>query len=305
MKNPQPVGIQKHRHDKSEIIFYCALMILPLIQIGIFYFGVNFQTILMAFQHYDAFTDTFTWDFQSNINTFLTEVSTSGFWEMMKNSFWIYIFTQLAGTALAVLFAYYIYKRHWGSTFFRFMLFLPSVIPAILLTVLYKDTVGLGVPAWLDYLFGVQCDNPFSFSGDGLRYMLVTLFTIWTGFAAQVLIYSATMDRIDSGIIEAGKMDGASPWQEFRHLILPNIMPAVSVFIVTGIACFFTNDNNIFNFLSWGAMPQEKTIGYYLYILVFNGKTGYCYSAFLGLICSVILIPVVTVVRKLLNREDD
>lgn len=62
------------------------------------------------------------------------------------------------------------------------------------------------------------------------------------------------MDRIDTSVIEAGKMDGASPMQEFLHIILPNILPAVSVFLVTGLACFFTNDNNVFNFLSWQAI---------------------------------------------------
>ena len=305
MKTPQPVGLNKRHRDKKDLIFYCALIILPLIQICIFYFGVNFQTIFMAFQKYSTKKGTFSWDFWSNINRFKGEVSEGGFWEMIKNSFWIYIFTQLAGTVLAVLFAYYIYKRHMGSLFFRFMLFMPSIIPAILLTVLYKDTVGLGVPAWMEYLFGKNMENLFSLPHGGTRYILITLFTVWTGFAAQTLIYSATMDRVDSSLIEAGKVDGASPWQEFRHIILPNILPAVSVFIVTGIACFFTNDNNVFNFLSTSAPTQESTIGYYLYKLVVNGESGYCYSAFLGLLCSMILIPVVTVVRKLLNREDD
>ena len=305
MRIKETAGIKRPRRNKKDIIFYSVLIFLPLVQIAIFYFGVNFQSILMAFQRYDAFTDTFTWDIRTNIDRFLTDVSTPGFWEMMKNSFWVYIFTQLAGTALAILFAYYIHKKHSGHNFFRFMLFLPSVIPAILLTVIYKDAVGLGLPAWLEYLFGKVLSNPFATSADGLRYVLITLFTIWTSFASQVLIYSATMDRIDFSIIEAGKIDGTTPWQEFRHLILPNIAPAVSVFIVTGLAGFFSNDNNIYNFLSWNAMPQEKTIGYLLYTLVVDGKTGYCYSAFLGLICSLILIPVVTVVRKLIDRGDD
>ncbi|MCQ2418356.1 MAG: sugar ABC transporter permease [Clostridia bacterium] len=306
MKTPQPVGLNKKHRDKRDLIFYCALMILPLIQLCIFYFGVNFQTIMMAFQRFDV-EDGYSWDLHSNINWFLNDqVRTAGFWAMVKNSFMIYLYTQLAGTVLAILFAYYIYKRHAGSLFFRFMLFLPSIIPAILLTVLYKKTVGLGVPAWLQYLFGKVVEDPFSPTADGnIRYTLITLFTVWTGFAAQTLIYSATMDRIDSSIIEAGKVDGASPWQEFRHIILPNILPAVSVFIITGIACFFTNDNNVFNFMSTSASPHDKTIGYLLYTLVVNGETGYCKSAFLGLICSIILIPVVTVVRKLLNREDD
>lgn len=305
MKTPQPVGLNKKRRDKRDLLFYCALIILPLVQLCIFYFGVNFQTICMAFQKYDASKGVFRWDFHTNINRFLTDVKTSGFWEMVKNSFWIYLYTQLAGTFLAILFAYYIYKRHPGSLFFRFMLFVPSVIPGILLVSLYKQTFGLGVPAWLQYLFGKVIDDPFSLPNGGLRYIYITIFTVWTGFAAQTLIYSATMDRIDSSIIEAGKVDGASPWQEFIHIILPNILPAVSVFVITGLACFFTNDNNVFNFLSVSADPHEKTIGYLLYFLVVNKEPGYCYSAFLGLICSIILIPVVTVVRKLLNREDD
>lgn len=305
MKDKETKKIKRHRCDRRDLVFYWGLLALPLVQIAIFYFGVNFQTILMAFQRYDAFTDSFIWDVGTNVSKFLTEIKTPGFWEMMKNSFWVYIFTQLAGTALAILFAYYIYRKRLGSNFFRFMLFLPSVIPAILLTVIYKDAVGLGLPAWLEFLFGKLVSNPFVTSADGLRYLLITLFTIWTSFAGQVLIYSATMDRVDTSIIEAGKIDGTTTWQEFRHLILPNIAPAVSVFIVTGIACFFSNDNNVYNFLSWNAMPQEKTVGYLLYTLVVDGKTGYCYSAFLGLICSLILIPVVTIVRKLIDRGDD
>lgn len=296
-------GIKKHRRDKKDVIFYCALMILPIVQICIFYFGVNFQSILMAFQRYDVYTDTFIWDFKTNLSKFELEVSTAGFWTMMKNSLGVYLVTQLAGTALAILFAYYIHKKRLGNNFFRFMLFLPSVIPAILLTVIYKDTIGLGLPAWLEYFFDKVMDNPFIMGGS--RYTLITVFTVWTSFASQVLIYSATMDRVDTSIIEAGKVDGTNSWQEFRYLIMPNIMPAVTVFIVTGLAGFFSNDNNVWNFLSYNALPDEKTVGYLLYYMVANGKTQYCYSAFLGLVCSLILIPVVTLVRKLLDRGDD
>lgn len=163
----------------------------------------------------------------------------------------------------------------------------------------------MAAPAWLNNLFGTSISNPFVSSSGGVRYALITMFTVWTSFAGQVLIYSATMDRVDYSMIEAGKIDGTNSWQEFRYLILPNIASAVSVFIVTGLAAFFSNDNNIYNFLAWNAMPQEKTVGYLLYMLVTDGKTGYCYSAFLGLCCSIILIPVVTIVRKLIDRGDD
>lgn len=304
MRVKESTGIKRRHRNKKDLIFYWSLIILPIIQILIFYIGVNFQTITMAFQRYDTFTDTFIWDFSTNLTKFKADVSTAGFWAILKNSLFVYLFTTLTGTGLAILFAYYIHKKHWGNNFFRFMLFLPSVVPAILLTIMYKDSVGLGLPAWMDFLFGVKMANPFASSAGGTRYVLITLFTIWVSFGGQVLIYSATMDRIDPSIVEAGLIDGTTPWQEFRYLVLPNIAAAVSVFIVTGLASFFSNQNNIYNFLSWGAMPQEKTMGYFLYTLVANsGKTGYCYSAFLGLICTVILVPVVTVVRNWIDKE--
>ena len=52
-------------HSKGDILFYVLVLLIPLVQIAIFYFGVNGRNILMAFQIYDKSTDTFTF---SNYN---------------------------------------------------------------------------------------------------------------------------------------------------------------------------------------------------------------------------------------------
>ena len=51
----------KRKGDRSELLFYCALIALPILQVVIFYFYVNFNSVLMAFKSYDVMSDTFYW----------------------------------------------------------------------------------------------------------------------------------------------------------------------------------------------------------------------------------------------------
>lgn len=303
-----PPGVRKGHRDRSDKIFYTLLMILPVVQLLIFYFGVNFQSICMAFQKYDAKNNVFIWDISKNLTLFKVDIQMAGFWNMVGNSLLVWICTSLSGTVLAVIFAYYIYRRNLFSNFFKFVLFLPSVLPGILLAVMYKKFVGLGIPAFMNYLCETTISDVFNAGAAGGRINLITLFTVWVSFGPQVLVYTGAMDRVDPSILEAGRIDGASPLQEFFKIIFPNISSTVSTFLIIGVASIFTNQNNLVSFLGFDTTTAESTIGYYLYKKVyedFQRKSGFCYAAFLGLICTLIVIPLAFGARKLFDRGDD
>ena len=303
-KKSAPVRLKRRRRNREDVVFYWALMALPILQILIFYFGVNFQSICMAFQTYKS--GEYIWDPRPNWAQFMLEVSQSGFWLMVKNSLIVWLSTSLAGTVLAVIFAYYIYRRNWMSNFFKFVLFLPSVLPGIMLVAMYRNFVGEGIPAFMQYLFDTDVVKIFLGSNDGLRLNIITLFTVWVSFGPQVLVYTGAMDQIDPAIMEAGKIDGVSPVQEFFSLILPNIMSTVGTFLTIGIASIFTNQNNLFSFLNFDVIaPTEKNIGYYLFFLINSSRVGtyYCYAAFLGLLFTLIVAPLAFAARKFFDRE--
>lgn len=290
---------------KGDLIFYIVLLAIPLIQIAIFYFGVNFQSFMMAFQK--RVGGEFIFDISSNLNRFINDISKTGFWQMVGNSFIVYLFTSLTGTVLATIFSYYIYKRRTLSNFFKFVLFLPSILPALLLVIMFRMFASQAFPAYFEILFKTEIPNylDISYSGTQIRFVIITIYTIWISFGSQVLVYTGAMDQIPSEIIEAGKIDGTNSFTEFVHLILPQIFATVGTFLIAGVASIFTNQNNLFSFFKWDAINQnETTIGYYLYTLVYSdsSKGGYCYAAFLGLICTVIVIPLSFAVRKIVER---
>ena len=291
---------------KKDILFYCLLLIIPLIQIGVFYFGVNFQSFFMAFQK--SINGHFVFDIRPNWNKFLADVESKEFWIMVKNSLLVYLFTSLSGTVLATIFSYYIYKRRTFSNFFKIVLFIPSILPAILMVVMFQMFVSSGVPAYMDLFFGVKMPDYFSidYATTDIRFVLVTIFTIWMSFGSQVLVYTAAMDQIPTEMIEAGKLDGTNSFTEFIYIILPSILATVGTFLVAGIATIFTNQNSLFSFFRPKDMQHtEYTIGYYLFSIVYSGgagSSGYCYASFLGLIATSIVAPLTLLARKFISR---
>ena len=303
-----PRGVRKRHRDRADRVFYTVLIALPILQLLIFYFGVNFQSICMAFQRYDVKTNTFTWDLSKNFAQFKLDVTQAGFWHMIGNSLIVWLSTSLAGTVLALVFAYYIYRRNLMSNFFKFILFLPSVLPGILMAVMFKKFVSVGIPAFMEYLFETTVADIFNSGAAGGRINLITLFTVWISFGPQVLVYTGAMDRVDPSMLEAGKLDGANSVQEFFQIIFPNISSTVSTFLIIGVASIFTNQNNLVSFLGFSASNAESTMGYLLYKKVYEdfiSKSGFCYAAFLGLLCTLIVIPLAFGARKLFDRGDD
>ena len=118
----RPTKIRR-KGDKSELIFYCLLVALPLLQICIFYFYVNFNSILMSFQKYSKVTDTFTFDFGVNFSEIWYDLTKQTILlDALKNSIVVWIFTSGVGTFLSILFSYYIFKKWLGAKMFKFFL---------------------------------------------------------------------------------------------------------------------------------------------------------------------------------------
>ena len=298
----------KKRVDKSELIFYCCIIALPLLQILIFYFYVNFNSIMMAFKSYNSITDKFTWDWGvNNFPKFIKDLKSMILLDSLWNSLIVWLCTSVLGTFLCVLFAYYIYKKWFLAKTFKFFLFLPSVLPSILLVIVFKFFADEAIPGYMAELFG-KTINPLLKRGSDTLFPTVLVYNLWVCFGAQLLIYTGAMDQIAPEIMEAGKVDGVSSVREFFSIVIPIILPTIATFVVANIATLFTNQANLYAFFGDKVDFKNYTIGYYLFELV-NGegkfKTEYTYASLLGIICTLVAFPLTMLARKALNREDE
>lgn len=311
--NEKLINSQKTPWYKDEKkLFYYGLMLFPLLQFCIFYIGVNFQSILLAFQKYENSEFIF---LSENIFGNFKQVF-QYFFEYdtlrvaLKNSVVLWLITVICGTGLAIFFSYYVFKRKEAGRFFRFILFLPSILPAILMSIVFELFTNDVLPVALDIpqlAIGKGLIN--STDGD-LRLLGIIFYCVFIGFGTQVLLYSNAMEQISPSVIEAAQLDGAPPLTELFHIILPEIMPTVCTFMVASIAGAFMNQANQYNFYGEDATPETYTLGYYMFIIVQNnsklyGREYYGFASALGLCCTAIAIPLTLLFRKFSERFEE
>ena len=134
---------------------------------------------------------------------------------------------------------------------------------------------------------------------------------MFISFGTQVLLYSNAMEQISPSVLEAAQIDGAKPMTEFFRIILPEVMPTVSTFLIASIAGMFMNQANLYNMYGESANSQTFTLGYYMFIMVQNnsslgyGKLYYPFASALGLCCTLIAIPLTVLFRKFSKKFED
>ena len=303
---------RKKTRDVGELIFYCCLVALPLLQVAVFYFYVNLNSFAMSFQTYDRVAGTFTWDWgKFNFTKLWQELTYPTFkqstlWMAFVNSLYIWLLTALFGKFLAILFSYYIYKKWMFDKMFKFFLFLPSVLPGILLVLVFKFFANEAIPGYMEALFN-KIIEPLLIGPKSLM-PTIYFFNIWASFGAQILIYTGAMDQIAPEIIEAGEVDGVKPYQEFFFIVVPMILPTVATFMVASVAALFTNQASLYSFFGDNVDAENYTIGYYLFELVNKsgvGKTLYTYASALGIVCTLIAFPLTLGMRRLLEGKKE
>lgn len=299
----------KYRLNKSnrkKLLFYIALLILPIIQFLIFYVYVNFNSILLAFKEYnptsESFNDAYQFVWFKNIGQVFQDFATNknGLLNALKNTGVLFLFTMLIGIPLPIFVSYFIYKKGLFYKGFKIVLYLPSVVStfAIVLSYMYfcevaMPEIGKAIHVTIDPLIS----NPKTLYGT------ILFFYLWFSVGSSFMIYASTMEGINPSIIEAAKLDGVNSIQEFIYIILPSIYPTIVTYIVTNIAVMFTNQMNLFSFFGIESPASLTTVGYYLYReTTISGISNYPYLAAFGIVCTIICIPLCFSIRYLLQK---
>ena len=287
----------------GEVIFFIVIAGFPLLQFCVFYIGVNFNSVLMAFQGYDAVTDTYQFIGFENFSRFFTEWETTGIFNYaLRNSVIAWVFTFGIGTSLGLIFAYYIARKKPGGGLFKTILFLPNVVSGIVLVVIFKAFTDSCIPAILQAIDGNT--HLGLIQNSDTTFGTIIFYNIWIGFGTTVIMYSGAIGNIDEAVFEAAKLDGASEICIFFRVVLPLIYPSIIVFFTAGIAGIFTNQLNLYSFFGENAQPRLYTFGYYLYRNVQIDKTGagYGYLSAIGIMLTLVVAPITLFARKLLMR---
>ena len=152
------------------------------------------------------------------------------FWNTCKWTFWSVLGQILLGLGIAML----ISRPMKGATAIRSFLLIPYVVPAITLALIAKwifnSDYGI-VSYWLQELGWLEARQSL-LAMKGPAMWVVVILNIWRSYPFPMLIYWAALKGIDREMYEAATVDGASKWQSFRYITLPQLRGTTAVLIV-------------------------------------------------------------------------
>lgn len=287
---------------KNALFFWC-LIGPALLQFAVMYVFVNFNSLLMAVRAYDI--DSNTWSFIGFKNFEALFYDFSHLPELrdgLQNSFIAWGVSIAITLPLGLLFAYYIAKKFFGAGVFRVILFLPQIISANILVIIFKYYADAFLPTIINETFGTKL---FGFlSQKESQFPSILIFNIYISFGVSVLMYTGAISAISKSILEAAELDGVNTVQEFILIVLPQIVGTVSVFVITGITVIFTNQLNLYSIYHKNAPSHLYTVGYYMYreIQAASSYAVYPKMAALGIVITVVVAPLIIGMRRLSKK---
>lgn len=302
-ENNKTIRSLERKNDLKDGVFFAVMVFVPTLQFIIMYLGVNINSILLAFQEYDPISATFKYSI-SNVNRFITEFSTTTiFTTAIKNSLTASFFTVAVNMSLTILFALYVYHKGFANTFFKVALFIPSIISSIVMVKIYAVFCDQAIPKLIEMLFGVKIEGLLA--DPKTQWPTIIFFNLWQGFGPSLLVYVGGMNNISDSVSEAAHLDGANVLQETWYITLPLIYSTIVTYVVAGLVAVFMNQLSLYSFYADSADRSLYTVGYWIYRSVKTAEgnnAAYPYIAFVGVLCTVILLPVVFTVRGLMNK---
>ena len=125
-------------------------------------------------------------------------------------------------------------RRIKGLAFFRIVFFIPTLVPLVILAILWIWILqpDAGVVNTALGWFGIE--GPGWFASPKWSKPAFILMSLW-GSGNMVIIYLAALQDIPASLHEAAAIDGAGYWQQIRAITIPLLRPAILFNVITGI----------------------------------------------------------------------
>lgn len=298
-----------HTRKFRKRIFVISFLLIPIINFLVFWLYVNLDSFLLAFKALENGNEVFSLEQFRLIWESLTQGTNlfNGFKlsTALKNTLLFYGASMLVVFPISILASYFIYKKIIGYRFFRVVTYLPSIISGAALVMMFRYLIDHGglVHKIFQLTHGEEAIYTAPLTDESTAIWTILIYNILCGLGGNIVVLGGTMNALSTEMLEAGEIDGCNWFQELIYLVLPGIWPTLSTMIILSTAGCLGSSGPILAFTK-GAQKTE-TLAYVLYDLTLKGRSFVYLPSAIGLVMSVITIPIVLTVRKLVTPKDE
>lgn len=222
------------------------------------------------------------------------------FWNALKNTL-VYSLNVPVCMMLALGVAVLLHQKLRGVNLLRTLYFLPSVSSLVAIALVWRllyepnfglanfilSTLGLSQSQWLN--------------APSTAMLSLIIMSVWLGLGYQMVIFLAGLQGIPEMLYEAATIDGASAWQRFRHITLPQLRPTTFFILVTSLIGSFQVFTTVFMMTGGGPARSTDVVVFHIYQAAWdNLRMGY--ASAMSMVLFVIIMLATWAQFKLMGR---
>ncbi len=237
------------------------------IAIAVFFVGPVLAALAMSFTDFDIYALASLRNLRVvGLDNYVQLLQTPLFWQALGNTLFFVVVgvpLSIAASLAAALLLNAPLVRFKG--FFRTALFAPVVTTLVAVAVVWRYLLhtryglinqGLGS-------FGI---GPIDWLGDPFWALpALVLMSVWKNFGYHMIILLAGLQAIPKDLYEAASLEGASTWQQFRHVTLPTLAPMLAMVSILTMAGYFQVFAEPYVMTQGGPAQRTVTVLYLMY----------------------------------------
>jgi multiple sugar transport system permease protein len=217
-------------------------------------------TIVMSFTNYNLREWHFT-GISNYIQMFQDKVFLRSIWNTVRYS----LMTIPVVMVLALCLAMLLNQRLKAKGFFRTLFYLPNIFSMVAVSMawLYLYDTNSGILNRM--LNGLGLESVGWVSNTAMSMISVAIMSIWNQVGYNMILFLSGLQGIPEHLYEAASIDGATRWQKFRHITLPQLAP--TTFFVFVMACIhsFQVFGQVLIVTNGGPVNSTTTIAHQIY----------------------------------------
>jgi multiple sugar transport system permease protein len=243
-------------------------------------------------------------------------LSSSDFFVTVRTTLYYSVFGTLGAIVLGLVAALLVRSTFRGRGMVRGVLLLPWVAPVVAIAFIWQvllspqlgfvNAVGTDVLGWNQPIpFLSQESGTISLFGLSIgvptALLMVIVFEAWKSFPFAFLFILARLQAAPAELEEAARVDGATPIQIFRHILLPQLAGVIALIAVLRFIWTFNAFDEIYLLTGGGAGTEVLATQVYSFL---TARSDVGASAAVAMFMAAVLAVVLLVYLKFFGERE-
>lgn len=246
--------------DRETLTAYGLLMPI-LVFFVVFQYYPILKSVAISFVKYGLLLPEAPW---VGLDNYIRQFQDPLFLSALRNTLVFVVGAVGVGVTLALLLAVLVERTGRWAKIYRTLYFIPVVTSLMATSMIWRwlyapngllnfilTTLGMDPQPWL--------------LSETLALPSLIVLTIWKNLGFDLVLFSAALQSIPKAYYEASSLEGASAWQDFWYITLPQLRPILLLVAITAVIRSFRVFTIILAMTQGGPINATRTIVYHIY----------------------------------------